>query len=202
MKNITLLFILFSLSAPAQTITKSFVLSSDATNYLEVTRTTAEDGLSYTETATLVGPAAALAGDQADKILQRMDALAQASYIVSNTNKRLTEEARADSIILAITTFSPLKVIQDRYQSVLLQPGWTIDQGAGAGFVSLVFTVNASGVLRYSVNGAATKQATVYGSIIKLQNYPASGQNTNFFLSENGRSYFSLPGRTVVIKKP
>jgi hypothetical protein len=203
MKNITLLFLLCSLSAHAQTTTKSFVLSTDGVNYLEVTRTTADDGLSYSEYATLVGPASALAADQADKIEARMSNIAASAYVVSLTSRRLNEEAKVDSVINALTTLSPLKVIQDRYQAALTASGWTIDQGAGAGFVPLVFTVNGSGVLRYSVNGAATKQATIYGgSLIKLFNYPSSGTNTSFYLDESGKKYFSLPNRGSIIKKP
>jgi len=200
MKNLTFIFLLCSLSAQAQNITKSFVLSSDGVNYLEVTRTTAEDGLSYTETATLVGPLSAISADQADKIEARITALANAAFVVSYTKKRIAEEKTVSDTILAQTGTSPLKVIQDRYKDRLLTPGWTIDPGTG--FVPIVFTVNVSNNLRYSVNGAATKAADVYGNIIRLNNYPATGTDTDFFRSEDGGQFFSLPNRAMKIKKP
>lgn len=201
MKNtIIFLLLLCNLFAQAQTTTKSFVLSSDGINYLEVTRTTSEDGLSYTETAALVGSATALAADQADKIEQRMAALAAQAYAVSFSSRRIKEEAHADSAITALTTLSPLKVIQDRYQQKLLTAGWQIDQGAG--FLPLVFTVSGQGVLRYSINGAATKVANMYGGILKLRSFPSGTTDTEFFLAEDGKRYFALPNRAVIIKKP
>ena len=72
----------------------------------------------------------------------------------------------------------------------------------GAGFVSLAFTINGSNNLRYSINGAATKAATTYGSVLTLFGYPSTGSNTDFYLAENGKNYFSLPNRAAVIKKP
>lgn len=198
MKLIALLLFAASLLS-AQTTTRSFVLSSDGVNFLEVTRITSEDGFSYSESATLIGPAAALGSDQADKIETLMRELAQSAFRVSQTRKDLNVVANTDSTILAISTVSPLKVIQSRYQADLLTPGWTIENG---GAQALVFTVNGQGNLRYSIAGAATKAATVYGAVIRLLNYPANGTNTDFYLSENGSRYFSLPNRAVILKKP
>jgi len=42
----------------------------------------------------------------------------------------------------------------------------------------------------------------MYGAVIRLNNYPAAPTDTDFFLSENGNRYFSLPNRNVKIKKP
>lgn len=179
--------------------TRDFVLGADQITYFEVTRVTYEDN-SYTETSALVGPAAALTSDQADKIEGNMRTLASDSYRVSRTRSILTEAKNVDADIFAITAVSPLKVIQDRYQAALLEPGWTIDDGAG--FVPIVFNVTAQGVLRYNVNGTGPKNATIYGPVLRLKNYPASPTDTDFFLSENGSRYFSLPNRNFIIKKP
>ena len=179
--------------------TRDFVLGADQITYFEVTRVTYEDN-SYNETSALVGPAAALTSDQADKIEGNMRTLASDSYRVSRTRSILTEAKNVDADIFAITAVSPLKVIQDRYQAALLEPGWTIDDGTG--FVPIVFNVTAQGVLRYNVNGTGAKGAKMYGAVIRLNNYPAAPTDTDFFLSENGNRYFSLPNRNVKIKKP
>lgn len=179
--------------------TRDFVLGADQITYFEVTRVTYEDN-SYNETSALVGPAAALTADQADKIEGIMRSLASDSYRVSRTRSILTEANDVDADIFAITAVSPLKVIQDRYQAALLEPGWTIDDGTG--FVPIVFNVTAQGVLRYNVNGTGAKVAKMYGPVLRLKNYPASPNDTDFFLSENGNQYFSLPNRNVKIKKP
>lgn len=198
----TFLFLLCSLFAQAQTttVTKTFVKSADSTNYFEVVRETNDVTGAWSEHATLVGPASALSNDQADKIEQRMQTLANAAFTVSYTSKRINEEKAVAATILALTGISPLAVIQARYKDRLLTAGWTIDPGTG--FVPLVFTENAQGVLRYSVNGAATKAADVYGNIIRLNNYPSNGTDTEFFRNEDGGQYFSLPKRAIKIKKP
>ena len=194
-----LFFLLLTFAATAKTTTKQFKLGPDGVNYFEITTVTQDDG-SYVTTANLVGPANALAADQADKIEQKMLALSQAAYAVSFANRTLTECSNASDTISTLTGLSPLNVIRDRYRNDLTKAGWTIDQGAG--FLPIVFTVNAQGALRYSINGAATKSATVFGAVIRLNAYPATGTNTDFFLSENGSRYFSLPNRSNVIKRP
>lgn len=198
MKHI-LFFLLLSIAATAQTTTNKFTLGPDGVNYFEITTVTQDDG-SYITTANIVGPASALAADQADKIEQKMMALSQAAYAVSFANRTIRECSNTSDTINTLTGASPLNVIRDRYRNDLTKAGWTIDQGAG--FVPIVFTVNAQGALRYSVNGAATKAATVFGSVIRLAAYPATGTNTDFFLNENGSRYFSLPNRANVIKRP
>jgi hypothetical protein len=201
MKNaITLIFLLCSLSASSQTITKSFVLSLNGVDYLEVVRETDDLTGAYSESAVLVGPLAQIASDQADKILARVNNLANAAFVVSKTNARINEEKAVAASIFTLSGIDPLKLILARNQADLLTAGWTIDPGTG--YVPIVFTVNASNNLRYSVNGAATKAADIYGNIIRLNAYPSAGTDTDFFRSENGGQFFSLPNRAVKIKKP
>lgn len=200
MKNTLLFFILCSLSAQAQTLTKSFVLSPDGINYLEVVRETDEVTGSYSESGVLIGPIAQIASNQADKILQRIEAIANQAFAVSTTNGKIAQEKAVSASIFALTGIDPLKVIQSKYAAWLTQPGWTIDPGTG--YVPIVFTVNASNVLRCSINGAAAKVVEMYGNIIRINGYPDIGANTDFFRSEDGGVYFSLPNRIMKIKRP
>lgn len=200
MKQI-LFFLFFAQILSAQTTTRTYVLGSDNVTYFEVVTVTQDDE-SATTTKTRVGPASALSADQADKIEARTRELANAAFAVSRANARITEINTVDGDIFTLTGVSPLKTIQARKAAELLSSGWTIDQGAGAGFVPFVFTINGSNNLRYSINGAATKAATIYGDVLTLSGYPSTGTNTDFYLAENGKNYFSLPNRAVVIKKP
>ena len=143
MKYTLSLFLLYSLFAQAQTVTKSYVLGTDGTTYFEVTTVTQNDE-SATTTKVRVGPAASLAADAAEKIEAKSRDLAETAFAVSRTNLRLNEIGAVDAEILALTTVSPLKTIQARYASSLTAPGWTINKGAGAGFEALVFTINGS----------------------------------------------------------
>lgn len=89
-------------------------------------------------------------------------------------------------------------MILDRYRTELTKAGWTIDEGSG--FVPIVFTVNAQNKLRFSINGAATKSATIYGDFIKFSAYQSTGESEIFYLHPKGDRYFSLNGLTL--KKP
>jgi hypothetical protein len=178
---------------------KSYVLGTDNTTYFEVVTVTYDDE-SQDVTKRRVGPAAELAGDQADKIEAKVREMLAPANSVSRAKTVLSEAGDVDATITTVSGASPLARIQERYQAQLLTAGWTIDEGAG--FVPLVFTVNAQGNLRYTVNGGSTKNATTYGAVIRLKNYPSSPTDTDFYLSESGNRFFSLPNRAVVIKKP
>jgi hypothetical protein len=116
--------------------------------------------------------------------------------------KDILNELNGDSAEIATITGgqSPLDKIQAEYQAELITAGWTIDEGSG--FVPVVFSVNAQEQLKYNVNGTEAKNARIYGAVLRLNNYPASPTDTDFFLTENGKRYFSLPNKSVIIKKP
>lgn len=179
--------------------TKTFVLGTDNITYFEVVTTTYDDD-SQDITKRPVGPVGQLTNDQADKILDKFNTLATDSYRVSRTAKIIADTTTDDTNLSAVTGQSALKTIQHRYLADLQKPGWTIDDGAGP--LPIVFSVNAQDVLKYSINGAAVKNAKIYGAVLRLNNYPASPTDTDFFLSENRKQYFSLPNRAVKIKKP
>lgn len=185
--------------AEISSITREFVLKTDGITYLEVVTVTYDDE-SQDITKRPIGTAAQLAADQADKIIGRTREIVTQAQRISFAKRDFAEILATDSSITTLTGASPLKVIQDRHQAELLKTGWTIDEGAG--FVPLAFTVNAQGVLRYSVNGGANKTERVFGDAIRLNNYPSAPVDTDFYLSENGGRYFSLPNRNVVIKTP
>lgn len=179
--------------------TRTFVLGTDNITYFEIVTTTYEDD-AQDITKRPVGPVGQLTNDQADKMLDKFNTLANDSYRVSRTRKIIADVTTDDAGLFAITGLSALKAIQDRYQSQLTANGWTIDDGTGP--LPIVFTVTGQGVLKYNINGTGTKNAKIYGAVIRLNSYPAAQTDTDFFLSENGKQYFSLPNRTVKIKKP
>lgn len=179
--------------------TKDFILGTDGVTYFEVTTVNYDDE-SQDITKRPVGDAASLTADQADKIQGRAASLAADTRRASRAKQILNEiNADADDVN-TITAQNPLAVILQRNESDLLTPGWEIDEGAG--FVPIVFSINAQGNLRYNVNATGAKGATTYGAVIRLNNYPTAPTDTEFFLSENGKQYYSLPNRNVKIKKP
>ena len=182
------------------TTTKQYILAADGINYLEVTTNT-EDSGAYTATATLVGPADALAADYADKIEAQSNFIAGAGYAVSFAKRDLNDIATLSGELLTLTGTDPLLVVQSRYEAELLTPGWTIDTGTGE--LPLVFTVNASGTLRYSIDGAAASNAEVFSAgLIRLRKYPDADTNTEFYNDGGTARFFSLPNRNVIINRP
>jgi len=180
-------------------ITETHVLGTDGITYFKVITTTYDDE-SQDVVKRPVGPASEVAKDSADGIRKITTDLAYYANPASKTKQALTEINTLDADVITLTGVSPLKLILDRQQDNFLAPGWTIDEGAGP--IPLVFTINAQGQLRYSVNGAATKNAKTYGHVLRLNNYPASPTDTDFYYNESGGKLFSLPNRNVVIKKP
>jgi hypothetical protein len=177
----------------------SYVLGQDGITQFKVITITYDDG-SQDIIKRPDGNATDIVNTKATEIEVIVNDLVENSQIISKVNQRLKELKEIDAAMTTQIGKSPLQVIQDRYKLNLLNSGWTINEGSG--FVPIVFTINTSNVLKYSINGAANKNAKCYGGIIELINYPASNIDTDFFLSENEGLYFSLPNRIVKIKKP
>jgi len=193
-----ILFLLFFASIlQAQSTTKTYELGSDGVNFFELTTVTKDDESAVT-TKVRVGPASELAADQSDKIEAVTKELSAQAFATLRTGTRIAEFNKIDTTITDISAVSPLRVILDRYRTELTKAGWTIDEGSG--FVPIVFTVNAQNKLRFSINGAATKSATIYGDFIKLSSYPTTGKSEIFYLHPKGDRYFSLNG--LALKKP
>lgn len=88
-KQITLLFIFCSLFSSAQSTTKTYELGSDGVNFFELTTVTQDDE-SATSTKVRVGPAAALASDQADKIETTTKELSAQAFATLRTGTRIS----------------------------------------------------------------------------------------------------------------
>lgn len=179
---------------------RTYALGADGVTYFETLTTDYSDG-SQDVRKRPVGKAAVLLQMSCDTIKNVASAMANDAGGISLTKVRLNNLRNGGAAIKAIIGTDPMDKIQADYQAELLAPGWTIDEGGGT-FVPLVFTVNGQGVLRYSINGGTTKTARIYGAVLQLLNYPASPTDTDFFLNESGKRYFSLPNKAVVIKKP
>lgn len=186
--------------AQIETKTTTYTLGADNVTYFEVSVTTFDNGRKET-IENPVGPADILTELVCGRIKNTANSLATDARGISRA-KGILNELSGDSAEIATITGgqSPLDKIQAEYQAELLASGWTIDEGSG--FVPIVFSVSAQGQLRYNVNGTGNKNARIYGAVLRLNKYPASPTDTDFFLTENGKRYFSLPNKSVIIKKP
>lgn len=178
--------------------TRQFILGTDGVTYFQV-YTVDYDDETQTVDKTRIGPIGQLVSHFADKFEQNAQTLASNSQVAALNKKRINEINGDNTEIQTITGFEPLKEVQARYLAELTTPGWTIDDGTGG--LPLVFSENNQGVLKYSINGAATKNAIMYGAAIRLINYTGT-TNVDFFAKPNGNRYFSLPDANIIIKKP
>lgn len=186
--------------ADISTRTTTYTLGTDNVTYFEVTVTTFDSGRKET-VENPVGGSNILTELVCSRIKNTASALATDARGISRA-KAILNELNGDSAEVATITGgqSPLEKIQAEYQAELLASGWTIDEGSG--FVPIVFSVSAQGQLRYNVNGTGNKNARMYGAVLRLNNYPSAPNDTDFFLNESGKRYFSLPNKSVIIKKP
>lgn len=178
---------------------RDFVLGTDGVTYFDVVTTDFDDE-GQTVVKRLIGPASVLLSNRVGAIQNQAATLARDADNISRAKNTLNEIGNDDADIKTITGLSPLAQIQALFLPKLTVSGWTIDDGTGA--VTLEFSTNAQGVLKYSIGGAATKNATIYGAVIRLNNYPNTNTNTDFFLTGSGKKFFSLPNRAVTIKIP
>ena len=186
--------------ADVSTVTRSFVLGSDGVTYFEVIRTTYDDE-TYSEQSSIVGPADQLVNHYKDDFVNKTTTMANNAFPVAKVKSFLNELEADDADILAITGTSPKIALQDANNDFLFTDNtWEIDDGV-AGFLPLVFSVNASNVLKYAIDGGATSNAHYWGGIIELNNFPESGTRTQFFVNRNGRRFLSLPNGNAVIKR-
>lgn len=185
--------------AEIDSITRTFTLGTDGVTYFEVTTIT-YDNEEQEVIKTLIGPAAQLGNHYADDFINKARQMADNAKGAALNEKRLTELDTDETEIFNITGVSPKDTIQARYETELLTPGWTIDDGGGP--LSLVFTINAQNNLRYAVNGGATASAEYLHGVIRLNNYPTTGILSTFYATANYNRYGSLPGGKVIIKRP
>lgn len=186
--------------ADITTKTRTYLLGVDGVTYFEVITTDYDNG-GQDVIKRPVGTASVLTDLVCASIKNTANALATDARGISRARYILNELSGDSGEIQAITGgVSPLEKIQAEHQAELLAPGWTIDEGAG--FVPIVFSVSGQGQLRYNVNGSGNKNARIFGAVLRLNNYPTAPTDTDFYLSDNGRRFFSLPNKAVIIKKP
>jgi hypothetical protein len=181
-------------------ITRTFSLGQDGVTYFE-TQTITYDDETQDVTKRKIGTATDLANHYADVFIANSTRLASDSRSVDRTKRQIVEMNTDDTNITTLSGVSPIKALLARVQNDFLKPGWTIDPGDGV-FVPLVFTVTAQNQLRYNINGTGAKNAFYYGGILRLMNFGAAAIDTEFFISESGTKFYSLPNRVATIKKP
>lgn len=117
---------------------------------------------------------------------------------VVNTNmfsKEISIEIRENANILQITGKSPIDTLGVRTYEFLSDNKfkWVINN------TPITFTITASKVLRYTVEGTAAR--TMYGfgkSVIRLTAYPTTGSFLDLYWDEGRKLYVSQDGKIIL----
>lgn len=201
MKNIIFLFLLCSLFAQAQEITKDSA-SIELVNgvYRKTTYSERDNGDIETK-STIIGNGTA--EDAFNVVLSdfksKAKTMANDAVFVSQFPKQFTELIRQNAAIKTLLGRSPLDTIQAREIATYLSPGWTMKTNGVSTPVDVVFTVTAGGQMRHNL-GNTPRNVTFFGDAMRLHNFPSSGINTDFFRVQNGN--FVTLDRAYILRKP
>lgn len=130
---------------------------------------------------------------------QELRTMAADAVIVSSFPRQLTAIKRQSDAIKTLTGMSPLDSIQAHEISAYLLPGWTIKTEGVSTPTDVVFTVTAQGQMRSNL-GSAPRNVTLYGTQIRLHNFPSATINTDLHKQPNGN--FVTADRRYILRKP
>ncbi|MBK8706620.1 MAG: hypothetical protein IPN33_25625 [Saprospiraceae bacterium] len=165
----------------SQTIT----IVDNAGTFFRVIRREYEDG-SYEERSERLGTALVVQQTYADTLKQQAQSLASSVEGVSKNKKVIGDMKDTDDTIATAAGSRPTDLITTELKADFETSGWTIRETEGGAFVPVVFVVNAQNNLRYTVNGAAAKTADCFGAVLRLRNYPTTGNSTDMYRISNG----------------
>ena len=193
-----LIFILLPFSAFAQRYTvldTSYTVNTGGV-FFEVHDVTYSTGEQST-TKTLIGDTATYFNANFNRFqdeVRRMAVIAQSAF---NMGRRLGDLKKENDKILSATGRDILDTIAARNAIQFTASGWTIRDTSAK---SIAFSVNASGQLRYQIQGQTARNAFLFGDAITLNNYLGTGKDLFVFKTESG-NYRNREG-TILVRQP
>ncbi len=199
MKYLILIFLSVPFFLFGQEATKDslVIVSTGGGNFEEAQFVEYSNGAKH-ETHTPIGTAIDVANKKQAEWTRKTLTMASDARFILTFQKRITEIKRENNTIKALTGISPLDTIQALLVSPFLEAGWTLK--ADTVTRPMVFSVNGSGAFRHKVGTDAAKGADLFYDIIRLNNYPTTGVNTDLYKKNNG-NYADLSGR-YLLRRP
>jgi hypothetical protein len=180
-----LFFLLLPAFACAQrtVVTDSTYITNSGGTFFTV-RYTAYDNGEIETASKLIGDTLSLYNGYLDAVRQQVNTLANDMRIVSTYPGRIGELVRQANEASAIVGMSILDTLQVEAQEGYLTGQWSISSGATTQPVT--FSVNVNEKLRYSIAGGTARLCNPVGDLIRLSNFPAAGESTDFVRLPNG----------------
>ena len=173
-----IIFLFFATTATAQTVTFDTLYFERVNGQLyQITRTEFDNG-SYSQTRYAADSLGVLRV-YADEIEREGNALAESARAAIRLPKFVNESIRRNNILNSAIGVRPIIEIQTRYESQFLQTATTTVWQLGEQTVT--FAKTGTGQLTYKVGSDAVKPAILLGQVMRLNNFPETGQTTVLF---------------------
>jgi len=193
----TFFFLLLALQISAQEITKdTSYLTNSGGNFFNVSRVEYENG-AYSEISTLIGDTLSVLSLYVNKISNEANRYAAAATIAMRAQSATASLSKLDTIMTAKLLRSPITSIMDSYEREFLVGSWQIISSGIP--TSVTFPrLSTNKRIRLLPSGGTARTMLIYGNMLRLTNYPVSGNNTLFKVRE-GR--WENLARTIILRQ-
>ena len=196
MKQI-LFFLLLALQISAQEIKKdTSYLTNSGGNFFNVSRVEYENG-AYSEISTLIGDTLSVLSLYVNKISNEANQYAAAATIAMRAQSATASLSKLDTIMTAKLLRSPITSIMDSYEREFLVGSWQIISSGIP--TSVTFPrLSTNKRIRLLPSGGTARTMLIYGNMLRLTNYPVSGNNTLFKVREGRWENLT---RTIILRR-
>lgn len=196
MKN--LLFILFFPAfLTAQEVTRdTSYLTSSGGNFFNVNRVEYDNG-AYSEVSTLIGDTLSILSLYVNKISSEANQYASAAVIAMRAQSAMAKLAKLDTVMTARLARSPITAIMDSYEREFLEGSWqVVNSGVPTAVTFPRLSTNKR--IRLLPQGSTARTMIIYGNMLRLVNYPVTGNNTLFKVKEGRWENLT---RTIILRR-
>ena len=172
------------------TLDTSYQISQNGKFY-EVREVRRSNGESSVVT-TFVGDTASIFTNYLNSIYADGNQMAAQARQASRLGADITKMIQQSNDAFVITGRDVLDTLTKRYAPPLLIAGWVLKDTSGTKDVT--FSVNNNGQLRYAVPGFQTRNANLFGGVLRLNNYLSTGHDVDLFKSVAG-NWFTIDNK-------
>lgn len=192
-----LFLLLFPAFISAQEITRdTSYLTNSGGNFFNVNRIEYENG-AYSETSTMIGDTLAVLSLYANKISSEANRYASAAVVAMRAQAATATLSKLDTIMTAKLLRSPITSIMDSYEREFLVGSWQIISSGIP--TSVTFPrLSTNRRIRLLPSGGTARTMLIYGNMLRLTNYPVSGNNTLFKVREGRWENLT---RTIILRR-
>jgi hypothetical protein len=188
MKNVIILIFLPLLAFGQRIVTKDSTWQANSAGQFYDVRiveySTGESSL----TRTLRGDTNAIFQAALNSYISEGNRMANEARSTSQFDRIIKRLIQQNDEILTATGRDVLDSLAAKYAGPLLAAGWT---AVDTGTLNIGFSVNASGQLRYTLQGFPARNATLIASTLRLNNYGSTGRPIDLFQGPGG-NWFSM----------